>query len=189
MTAAKRPTRKPLHMLKTGQRRMSRDHMTPEQRGGRPKLTGRVRFYPNQARGLAEVIFTFDIVQRLVRLRDGDAIKRWDRYYYLEVLRDPGVPAIMVRIEAPTFHPGGRRLTRHPSRPNTYRLNLSAKTFNLRDDAAPFDFDQLWIEAKRAVVLIFPREAVLDPADVDFKPEAVAKSAAEPLPGDPRYNW
>lgn len=111
-----------------------------------------------------------DVIDQLFALHDTTFLpkvyglpERPDRYKSHRIefarFRDMGIPAILMRIEAPTYDPHGSRFWRGHNQRH-YRCQILARKLRVRDNIKPTLLETLWMDDHytRGLMCTFPDE-------------------------------
>lgn len=117
-----------------------------------------------------------DIVDKLFEVHDRlykpfvyGLPERPDRYKAHRIefarFRDIGIPAVLIRIEAPTFNPHGSRFW-HTHGSRQYRCQILARKLRVRPDIPATVLETMWDEdALRGLICTFPDEYMEFPGE------------------------
>lgn len=147
-------------------------------------LTDTVRVTPvaMSRRGLTTaerpmLLFTLsaDVVAELFRLHDkiflpfvygskepGERFRR-HRIEFAR-FRDIGIPAVLIRIEAPTYDPHGSRIQRRP-KSHAFQCVILARKLRVRSNIGSKTLETMWSEQMRGVICTFPDEDMEYPGE------------------------
>lgn len=126
----------------------------------RPYVINMVRLQAGDPTGReARLVFSWDMIERLIKLRDGKHGKlhnlNWDTLY-LDVLpfADMSVPGVFVRLRPLEFSPLGFKLYKPPGR-HTFMMRARAKHLWLKPVAAPKRLKTLWVTEPAGLMVVF----------------------------------
>jgi hypothetical protein len=136
--------------------------------GTRPLVSNTVRVCQSgSGRNTLLFRFSFDIVEKLLRKRDGVGSvlnsRSWPglRMEFM-AFSDKSIPAVFVRIAKPSYDPRDPRLTK-AAHGHTFRTVVKASRVGVKDDIPAQRLKLLWIDTPPGLLLVFPDDQMLSP--------------------------
>lgn len=139
--------------------------LRPDQRKNQSTViaTNTARAAPDRGGSRVAFTFSFDIVERLLKARDGKHaklhFKSWQRLYlrFMTFTEYDEVPALFVYLDSYKF-PGDKsdhpKLTKAKGR-FTFHTNVASKVIGLRPDFKARRLKLLWVNKPAGLMLIF----------------------------------
>jgi hypothetical protein len=157
----------------------------------------RVSSRPNdEGRRLLRFTLSEDVMAHLYELHDklysvwyyGDkSLKKRFRQNRMQFVRfrDLGIPAVFMRIEAPSINPTGRRIWQ-PHNSRQYNCQVMAAEIRVKDNIPSRILEQLWMDdiSMLGVMLTFPDEDMKPPGT---KPPVMHKHPKSRQPDPPPH--
>ena len=136
--------------------------------GTRPPITNTARVSQFSAgRDVLLFRFSFDIVERLLRKRDGSGAvlntRSWKglRMEFMS-FTDKSIPAVFVRLARPSYDPHDPKLTKD-AKGHTFRTSIKAEKVGVKSEIAAQRLKLLWIDNPAGLLLVFPDECMISP--------------------------
>lgn len=150
---------------------------------GRKCLVDVVHIAPIQ-NNCVRITIAENLIERLVKMNDDihgmvrvykSILKGFEPYTGLRLqfqrFPDPEVPAVLMRIEPPTFDPRGFKF-RRADHGRRYGASVHAKHLGLKHGIPAQRLETFWLEEAFALVLVFPPEAMAGPVrPIDLRRE------------------